>query len=65
MDFAVVVQLGRQADVLQQVDERRGQILVAQQGREPHRGYHADRHRLTVGEVGVVAQFFSAAWPMV
>ena len=42
--------------MLQQVDERRGQILVAQQGREPHRGHHADRHRLTVGEVGVVAQ---------
>ena len=29
--LAVVVQLGRQTDVLQNVDERRGQILVAQQ----------------------------------
>lgn len=29
--FAVVVQLGRQTDVLQNIDERRGQILVAQQ----------------------------------
>ena len=33
MDSAVVVQPGRQTDVLQNVDERRGQILVAQQGR--------------------------------
>ena len=44
--------------MLQQVDERRCQILVAQQSGQPHRCYHADRHRLTVGEVGVIAQLF-------
>ena len=42
--------------MLQNVDERRGQILVAQQGREAHRGHHADGDGLTVGEVGVVSE---------
>ena len=45
--LAVIFQLGRQTDMLEDADEALGQILVAEHGGQAHRRDHADRDGLT------------------